>query len=25
MDKLEFAPNDPGLAEAIARKYERRL
>jgi catechol 2,3-dioxygenase len=25
MDKLEFAPNDPGLAEALARKYEQSL
>lgn len=25
MDKLEFAPNDPGLADAVARKYGRQL
>jgi catechol 2,3-dioxygenase len=25
MDKLDFAPNDPGLAEAVARKYGRQL
>jgi catechol 2,3-dioxygenase len=24
-DKLEFAPHDPGLAEALARKYGRQL